>query len=125
MVTNLFTWGHFAPSTYRIHAVEQQPSFDIQTHWDSNSINNNISTIIYNNSEPISSRSITETENNFIRSCNNGINVEDINGDSSDYESSIDDDEDAYERCMMEDTETNHAENEDTSMDYSEYPGTI
>ena len=126
MATNLFSWGgEFAPFANRLQAVDESLSIDIQTHWNSNSNNNNLCTVIYNNSEPISSRPIAEIENSSILSCNNGINVDDIDCDSSDYESSIDDDEEAYERCMMEETQTNPEENENVSMDFTDYPGRI
>ena len=125
MATNLFSWGDLAPFTNRIHAVDESLSIDIQTHWSSNSNNNNLCTVIYNNSEPLSSRSIPETENSSILSYNNGIDIDDIDCDSSDYESSIDDDEEAYERFMMEDTQTNHEENENVSMDITDFPGRI
>ena len=125
MATNLFSWGDFAPFTNRIHAVDESLPIDIQTHWSSNSNNNNLCTIIYNNSESLSSGSIPEIEHSSILSYNNGIDIEDINCDSSDYESSIDDDEEAYERCMMEETQTNPEENENVSMDFTDYPGRI
>ena len=126
MATNLFSWGgEFAPFANRLQAVDESLSIDIQTHWNSNSNNNNLCTVIYNNSEPISSRAIAEIENRSVLSGNNGINIDDIDCDSSDYESSIDDDEEAYERCMMEETQTNHEENENVSMDFTDYPGRI
>ena len=126
MATNLFSWGgDFAPFANRLQAVDESLSIDIRTHWDSNSNNNNLCTVIYNNSEPISSSIIPEIENSSSLSYNNEINIEDIDSDSSDYESSIDDDEEAYERCMMEDTQTNHEENENVSMDFTDYPGRI
>ena len=114
-------WGHFAPFTNQIHVFEENPTSGIQTHWDSNLDNNNICAVIYNNSilDPISPRH--NLEHGSILSHDNRI--EDSDCDSLDYESSIDDDEEAYLRSMMEDTEENHVENENVSMDFTEHSG--
>ena len=58
----------------------------------------------------------------LVLSYNNGI-IHDLGCDSSDYESSIDDDEESFEKCMMEEMEANHAENGDVSMDITDYSG--
>ena len=116
-------WGHFAPFTNQIQVFEENQTSGLQTHWDSNLDNNNLCAVIYNNSifDPISPR--YNLGNGYSLSHDNVVNIEDRDCDSLDSESSIDDDEEAYHRRMMEDTEENHVENESMSMDFTEYSG--
>ena len=116
-------WGHFAPFTNQIQVFEENQTSGIQAHWDSNLDNNNICAVIYNNSicDPISPRH--NLGNGLSLSHDNDIDIDDSDCDSLDSESSIDDDEEAYQRSMMEDTEENHVENENISMDFTEYSG--